>query len=236
LLVLTDEPLAAIGLKVLFEPCNDIDLQGVVSSTSELVREVSSQQPDVILLAADNGIDIRLLTYLRSQLPASKIILWVYELNPEQAYQAIDCGVRGILRKSVSTAVIVRCLRKVHQGDLWIEKTFTDVFLKGQAIRISKRERELITLVTQGLKNKEIAEVMWITEGTVKVYLSRLFTKLRVKDRLELALFGLRNAQSDSSSTSPGGTFLVRGDESLRQGPKSEGFQSPDLMAMRARR
>ena len=212
LLVRTDEPLAAIGLKVLFQSSPDISLDAVVSATPELLGEISTRKPDVILLGANGGIDTGLLTVLRRQAPAAKVILWVPEITAEQAYQAIDCGVRGILRKNVPPDDILACVRKVHEGDLCVEKTFTDVFLKGQAIQISRRESELITLVTQGLKNKEIAEAMWLTEGTVKVYLSNLFKKLRAKDRVELALFGMRNAQTAANASVPyrGSRVLLR--------------------------
>ena len=133
---------------------------------------------------------------MRRESPEAKVVLWLHEITPELAYQAIECGVRGILRKSLAPEMIVKCVRKVQEGELWFEKALTQTFLSGRTIKVSKREGELITLVTQGLKNKEIAAVMGITEGTVKVYLSRLFGKIGARDRFELALIGLRNAPS----------------------------------------
>jgi DNA-binding NarL/FixJ family response regulator len=88
---------------------------------------------------------------------------------------------------------LVRCLTRVHEGDLWFDKELTDSFMSARRYSLTRREGQLVSLLSQGLKNKEIATALTISEGPVKVYLSRLFQKLGVKDRFELALFGLKN-------------------------------------------
>jgi two-component system, NarL family, nitrate/nitrite response regulator NarL len=196
LTVYTCEPLNSMALEVLFRSSEDISLLPIVSDVTTLLSQVVSLKPHVILLAVDTSVDWGLLNQLRRASPDTKVVLWLHEITPELAYQAIECGVRGILRKSLAPEMIVKCVRKVHAGELWFDKALTQTFLSGRTIRVSKREGELITLVTQGLKNKEIATVMGITEGTVKVYLSRLFGKIGARDRFELALIGLRNAPS----------------------------------------
>jgi two-component system, NarL family, nitrate/nitrite response regulator NarL len=185
-----------MALEVLFRSSEDISLLPIVSDVNTLLSQVVSLKPHVILLAVDTSVDWGLLNQLRRASPDTKVVLWLHEITPELAYQAIECGVRGILRKSLAPEMIVKCVRKVYAGELWFDKALTQTFLSGRTIRVSKREGELITLVTQGLKNKEIATVMGITEGTVKVYLSRLFGKIGARDRFELALIGLRNAPS----------------------------------------
>ena len=100
---------------------------------------------------------------------------------------------RGILRKTLPTELQVKCLQKVQAGELWFEKALTDSFLCARRVALTQREGQLVSLLSQGLKNKEIATTLMISEGTVKVYLSRLFQKVGVKDRFELALFGLKN-------------------------------------------
>jgi DNA-binding CsgD family transcriptional regulator len=102
-------------------------------------------------------------------------------------------GVRGILRKTLPTELQVKCLQKVQAGELWFEKALTDSFLCARRVALTPREGQLVSLLSQGLKNKEIATTLMISEGTVKVYFSRLFQKVGVKDRFELALFGLKN-------------------------------------------
>jgi DNA-binding NarL/FixJ family response regulator len=123
----------------------------------------------------------------------SRIVLWVNSISTELAFQAMGLGVRGILRKTLPTELQVKCLQKVQAGELWFEKALTDSFLCARRVALTQREGQLVSLLSQGLKNKEIATTLMISEGTVKVYLSRLFQKVGVKDRFELALFGLKN-------------------------------------------
>jgi two-component system, NarL family, nitrate/nitrite response regulator NarL len=194
--VYTSEPLQAMALEVLLRPSDDISLFPIVCDVTALLDQVTASKPQVLLLAVDTSVDWGLLNQLRRESPDTKVVMWLHEITPELAYQAIECGVRGILRKSLPQEMIAKCVRKVQAGELWFEKALTQTFLSGRSVKVSKREGELITLVTQGLKNKEIASVMGITEGTVKVYLSRLFGKIGARDRFELALIGLRNAPS----------------------------------------
>jgi DNA-binding NarL/FixJ family response regulator len=122
-----------------------------------------------------------------------KLVLGGNSISTELAFQAMGLGVRGILRKTLPTELQVKCLQKVQAGELWFEKALTDSFLCARRVALTQREGQLVSLLSQGLKNKEIATTLMISEGTVKVYLSRLFQKVGVKDRFELALFGLKN-------------------------------------------
>src|SRR5436853_6009509 len=133
------------------------------------------------------------LSEMKRAMANSKIVLWVHTISTELAFQAMGLGVRGILRKTLPTDLLVKCLEKVQEGELWFEKALTDSFLSAKRIALTQREGQLVSLLSQGLKNKEIATALLISEGTVKVYLSRLFQKLGVKDRFELALYGLKN-------------------------------------------
>ena len=223
LLVHTNEPLTSLALEVLFKTCADITLLPVVSNLADLPSQVSSDNPDVLLIAVED-LDWRLLSSLLPGAVTTKIVLWMHDVTPEVAYQARNRGVSGILRKNLPPEMILKCVRKVHQGELWFEKTLTEAFLSGSSVKISERERELILLVAQGLKNKEIAEAMFITEGTVKVSLSRLFEKVGVRDRIELALLGLRNLQSKvepGTQTVPAWSHPISMRSSRKPGRKS---------------
>lgn len=200
LVVYTSEPLNAIALASLVDSCSDVCLTSVMADLSTFASQVSTNKPDVILLSVDGPLDWSLLHLLHRESPVSRVVLWLHEIPAESAFRAKEWGVRGILRKSLPAEMILKCVRRVHEGELWFEKTLTDTFLSGRTVRVSRRENQLMTLVSQGLKNKEIASVMEISEGTVKVYLSRLFEKVGVRDRFELALFGLRSASNPADS------------------------------------
>jgi DNA-binding NarL/FixJ family response regulator len=154
---------------------------------------MESHQPDLLLVDLSAGITFGVLSGLHEVAAQAKIILWVHSISTELALQAMSLGVRGILRKTLPTETLLRCLTRVNEGELWFEKALTDSIMSARRYSLTRREGQLVSLLSQGLKNKEIATALNISEGTVKVYLSRLFQKLGVKDRFELALYGLKN-------------------------------------------
>ena len=209
LLVFTPEPLLLLAVSKVIEDQSipTIALSGGVCVPSEVVREVVLHQPDVVLVGMSEGMSWDVLRTIRIQSPSAKIVLWTNQLPAETAFELMELGLRGILRREVTPALLLRCIAKVHEGELWFEKAFTDSILCSRKVRLSRRESELVRLLTQGLKNKEIAWSLKITEGTVKVYLSKLFAKTGAKDRLDLALIGLKHLPESSLGTnsSPAG-------------------------------
>jgi DNA-binding NarL/FixJ family response regulator len=122
-------------------------------------------------------------------------------------------GCSGILLKEASTALIEKSIVKVRDGEIWLDSNTTAAVIRQFAspvetqptatngtknirerAQLSQREREIIVLIAQGYKNKEIAEKMFITEQTVKNHLHNVFDKLGVSDRLELALYAIHNS------------------------------------------
>jgi DNA-binding NarL/FixJ family response regulator len=117
-------------------------------------------------------------------------------------------GARGIVLKQTASELIVKSIRKVHAGEIWLDSQTTAAVMRqfasataepapvqGGRVRerspLSAREREIVALVAQGYKNKEMAEKMFISEQTVKNHLHNIFDKLGVSDRLELALYAI---------------------------------------------
>jgi DNA-binding NarL/FixJ family response regulator len=166
---------------------------GVASSTDNLAVKMTIEKLDILFLDLTSGMSFELLRELKRKAESCKVLLWVNGISTELALQAMGLGVSGIVRKTLPAETLMECLRKVGQGELWFEKTLTDSMLSARKVSLTRREGQLITLLTQGLKNKEIATVLCVSENTVKVYLSRLFQKVGVKDRFDLALYGLRN-------------------------------------------
>ena len=193
--VFTDEPLLSAGIRQLLDSEADIELTQVIDEVPRLMDECVAQRPNVALLSNTAALDRGLLNALRRECPAMAIVLWVNEIAPELAHQAMQTGVRGVLRRTLPPDMILKCIRKVHEGELWFEKSLASTFLSGRLVRLSNRESQMIGMLAEGQKNKEIAFNLSISEGTVKVYLSRLFAKVGAKDRYELALFGLRNSR-----------------------------------------
>jgi DNA-binding NarL/FixJ family response regulator len=195
LLFYTNEPVLAHGVSEVISTAAGLEMRHVCTTINE-VRECAADI-DVLILDLTSEVTFALLSELKSAVPNCKVVLWANTISTELAYQAMGLGVRGILRRTLSPELVVKCIQRVHQGELWFEKALTDRLLSSTRIPLSKREGQLVVLLSRGLKNKEIATELMITEGTVKVYLSKLFQKVGVKDRFELALYGLKNLSSE---------------------------------------
>ncbi len=192
-LLYSDEPILAQGFESVLRQSEGFELLPTSDSLPVLMEQIAQGAPDVVLIDLTAEISFAVLSDMKQAISRTRIVLWVNAISNELAFQAMGLGVRGILRKTLPTDLQVKCLQRVHAGELWFEKALTDGFLCARRVALTRREGQLISLLSQGLKNKEIATALGISEGTVKVYLSRLFQKVGVKDRFELALFGLKN-------------------------------------------
>ena len=192
-LLYSDEPILAKGLEAVLRQVEGFDLLPTCNTLAVLMEQISIGTPDLVLMDLTSEVTFAVLSEMKHAMNHSRIVLWVNSISTELAFQAMGLGVRGILRKTLPTELQVKCLQKVQAGELWFEKALTDSFLCARRVALTQREGQLVSLLSQGLKNKEIATTLMISEGTVKVYLSRLFQKVGVKDRFELALFGLKN-------------------------------------------
>lgn len=196
LLLYTDEPILECGLAAVLTKSNEIVLDHTCREASELVQAASERQPDLLLFDLTPETDIRILRELARVAPNCRVVLWTRDISTELAYQVIEMGVRGVLSTTSSAAMVIHCLEIVAEGELWMERALTMNLLTTKPVVLTKRQSQLVGLLAQGLKNKEIATALGISEGTVKAYLTRLFEKVGAKDRFELALFGLKNLKN----------------------------------------
>ena len=192
-LVSTDEPMVEIGVKTRLGADPQINLLEVCRSHPELLQAASRSQPDVIVCGLSRETELNGIRELQMMAQDAHIVLWARELSTELAHQAVEMGVRGFLSTTASPAHFRECLQISARGELWMESSLTMNLLNNRPVSLSKRQSELVGLLTQGLKNKEIATALGISEGTVKAYLTTLYEKVGARDRFELALFGLKN-------------------------------------------
>jgi DNA-binding NarL/FixJ family response regulator len=189
----SEQPILAAGLQSVIGSTEDITLSAVLTDLDMLTEHVRTTRPSVVLLEVTAAVTLTTLSDLKSTAASSPVVLWIDTASTEFVSQALGLGIRGILRKSLPIELQIKCLRNVAAGDLWVEQGLCDRLLTSKQVSLTRRERQLVSLLAQGLKNKEIAYAMTLSEGTVKVYLSRLFVKVGANDRFELALFALKN-------------------------------------------
>ena len=192
------QPIVVEGLLRTFEREADFALAGHSLTLPEALDPIRETRPQIVLVDQSVGLKVvfQFLQDLKSVLPDCQPVLWIHELAEIDCFRALQVGARGIVRKAHPIASLMECLRSVASGRMWIESgmsTNVSGFLQRKhAPRLTPREREIVRHVCGGLKNKQIAEQLSITPGTVKVHLMHIFEKTGVKDRFELAIHGRR--------------------------------------------
>jgi DNA-binding NarL/FixJ family response regulator len=189
----SEQPILTAGLQAAIAGLGDMILSAVFTDLDSLADHVRTSHPSVALVEVTAAVTFSTLSKLKSTAADPPIVLWVDAASVELVSQALELGVRGILRKSLPVELQIKCLRAVAAGDLWVEQAPCDRILTSKRVVLTQRERQVMSLIAQGLKNKEIAYALTLTESTVKVYLSRLFDKVGVHDRFELALLALKH-------------------------------------------
>jgi len=189
----TAAPIVQLGLETLLKNTEDLELVAAGGNESSFREVLATQRPALVLLDLEAAVEIDTILSLLKEFPSSRFILWTRDASPEFAARVLEAGVRGFLLKTLGNDLLVKCLRKVAEGELWLGKSLTQSIMAQRPIALSPRERQLVAGLNVGLSNKEIAACLDITEGSVKVYLSRLYKKLSVRDRLELVLFSMRH-------------------------------------------
>ena len=184
----------------------DIRLVAQADSLAQLRVAIERHFPDVVLLEGEllTGTDSTIPELLRTA-PDIKIIVQTVSADQVQTVEFYRRGVRGIISRSISPDLLVRCVRCIAAGETWIDNQAMNWVIESYRaqetallrprpeLRLSPKEKAVITGITRGLRNKEIAFEMGTTEQVIKNYLRKIYDKLGVADRLELALYCLHN-------------------------------------------
>jgi DNA-binding NarL/FixJ family response regulator len=209
-LLLDYHTLVREGFRLMINSRPGLQVVGETGSASEALQLSRELEPDVILLELnlDGNLNTEIINQLTEAPSRSRIIL-VTGINENQIHQhAIQKGAMGVVRKTEPGSVLLKAIEKVHAGEVWIDRAMmADVLTnlwrtqdddagdydKEKIAQLSKREREIIRLIGQGLKNRQIADKLSISEITVRHHLSSVYDKLGVSDRLELTIFAYQN-------------------------------------------
>jgi DNA-binding NarL/FixJ family response regulator len=203
-----DHPIVRDGLRKLLSLEEDIQVVGEASDGREVLQIVQQTEPDVVILdlRMPNLDGLSALQALQQFNKKAKIIILTASEDKNEFVQAMKLGCSGIVLKQTAPELIVKSIRKVYAGEIWLDSHTTAAVMRQFASPsdvmggtgktrerspLSQREREIVSLVAQGYKNKEMAEKMFISEQTVKNHLHNIFDKLGVSDRLELALYAI---------------------------------------------
>jgi len=208
IVIADDHPIFRDGLRKLLMLEEDFRVVAEARDGKEVLEVLEEVQPDILLLDLKMpGLDgLTALQKLQNSRTKTKVIVLTASEDKNQFVQAMKFGTCGIVLKQTATELLIKSIRKVHAGEIWLDSHTTAAVMRqfsspmdsaplGSRDRdrspLSQREREIVVLVAQGFKNKEMAEKMFISEQTVKNHLHNIFDKLGVSDRLELALYAI---------------------------------------------
>ena len=184
----------------------DISIVGEAADGNECVAMMAKLRPDIVLLDLNmpgkNGVAV--LEEVNFDSLSTRAIVLTAAEDDRDAVRAMRLGARGIVLKQSASDLLVKSIHRVYGGEIWLDNRITAEVMKafakssdGRARRdkslLSDREKQIVQLVAQGYRNKEIGEKLFISEQTVKNHLHNIFDKLGVSDRLELALYAMHH-------------------------------------------
>ena len=192
------QPITTEGLKALLSGREDLQFLAGANNLNEINELIRNRRPDIVIMDKSFGIQAVLdwITHLKAgAYHATDVVVWGVSVTEAEALRFLQCGARGITRKSTDLETLLSCLRAVAAGSSWMaecvfrESARVDRYSKSE---LTPREQQVMELVEQGLKNKEIAQELGIRPGTVKIHLKHIFEKTGVRGRYGLALSVMR--------------------------------------------
>lgn len=198
ILIADDHPLVLSGVENVLRD-SGYEIVAMVDNGDAVLDCLPTTRPDILLLDVNmpgkSGLDV--LRTLRSRGDSRAVVLLTAWLRDSDLVEALQLGVNGFMLKDGAASLLITCLNQVRGGHRWIDRSLLErgleLTLNGQAEHdalspLTKRERAIAHLVGKGMRNKEVAEELGLTEGTVKVWLHRIYEKLGISNRTELAI------------------------------------------------
>ncbi len=202
----------SFGIRRIFTLENDIRVVAQADSLENLRAAIKRHPTDVVLIEGEllNGATSS-IPELRRIAPNIKFIVHTVTADQSHTVALYRHGIRGIISRSISADLLVRCVRRIATGETWIDNQALNWVIEAYRVqetallnpqprkRLSPKETVIITCITQGKRNKEIASQLGTTEQVIKNYLRKIYQKFGVADRLELALYCLHNKSINES-------------------------------------
>jgi DNA-binding NarL/FixJ family response regulator len=191
-----------VGMRKVFAVEDDIRVVAQAETLENLYAALQRFPTDIVVLEGQlmEGVPDAIQQFLH-RAPDAKLIVQVTEADESRNVELYGRGVRGVVPRSISPDLLVKCVRKIASGETWIDNQSISWVIeayRAQAAtlmnprtqpKLSEKELTIIACITRGMRNKEIASQVGTTEQVVKNYLRKIYDKLGVSDRLELALY-----------------------------------------------
>jgi len=192
-LIVDDHPMIRSAIAVLLQD-TDFEVTATAASVETGLETFTTNDPDIVILdlAIPGGSGVEVLRHIRGRGDKRPVIMLTAAIDDFTLREALGLDVNGIVMKDNDPGLLLDCLQSVREGRRWIDPDVEERIIQfgkeGSFTGLTPRDRKLVGLVARGLRNREIAEELGVTEGTVKVYLHAIFEKLGVSTRTELAV------------------------------------------------
>jgi two-component system response regulator DegU len=206
-LIADDHCMVRQGIKQIIELEEDIVVIAQASNGEEAVKLAAIHRPDIILMDINmpgtNGIDA--IKALREKQNTSRVIVLTIHEDREYLFKTLQMGAEGYVLKDAEPSVLVHAIRSVYKGQTYIQPNMTKELVKEfnrvtlhekvrrEECNLTPRELEVLELIAEGMINKEIAKVLYISEKTVKNHVSNIFKKINVSDRTQAAIYAFKH-------------------------------------------
>ena len=202
-----DHPVVREGLRMLLATSDDLKVVGGASSVQEALAALALSPADVVVLDLDLGgrDGLELLPALAAKAPETRVLVLTGIRDRERHRAVLSSGAHGVVLKDKPPELLLKAIRRVHAGELWFDRATMEVAVqravslerarapeREKITALTAREKQIISLIGEGLRNSEIAARLGIGEKTVRNHLTIIFDKLGVSDRLELAVYAYR--------------------------------------------
>lgn len=194
-MIVDDHPLVRVGMATVVNQQSDMTIAAEAEGGPRALELYRQHRPDVVLmdlrLRGDSGA--QLTAAIRSEFPGARVLVISNYDGDEDIHQALAAGAMGYLFKSVVEDELVDAIREVNSGRQYLPKGVAQRLQESQpGVHLTRREDEILDLLGKGLGNRELGQVLGVSEDTIKTHLKSLFRKLDVSDRAEAVREGLR--------------------------------------------
>jgi DNA-binding NarL/FixJ family response regulator len=204
--VIEDHPVMREGVRMLLDVANDVKVVGSSATASGALDALAQLAPAVVLLDLDLGSEdgLQALPSILAASPESRVLIFTALRDRARDEAALAAGARGLVLKDASPEQLVRAIRVVATGGLWFDPRVLQAPAPRKDVQrrpapppplagLTSRERDIVELVVQGLKNEDVARRLGISEKTVRNHLTAVFDKLHVTDRLQLLVYAYQH-------------------------------------------
>ena len=194
-----DHMLMRMGLVTAASDQPDMEVVADVESGQEAVEAYRTHHPDVVVLdlrmAGLSGLET--IRTLRAGFAAAKIVVFSNYARGEEIYQAMKLGAAGFVVKDMKLEMLLEAIRRVYSGQKYVPPELAVRMNERVFSQLSDREKEVLTLIAKGRSNKEIGSDLGIKEGTVKIHVTNILTKLDVNARTEAIVVAVQQGIID---------------------------------------